>query len=307
MKVLVSGATGHVGSRLAVNLRDAGLDVGITSRQNLGEDDWVHGLRVHLTGDVRNTHWDEILDDYTHVVHLVSPLEGDCQRRPDEARGVVVEGSRKLGESAARAGIQVVYLSTSQVYGPTPLGMIDESSPCRASTVYAEVHLLAEHLLRDVLGDKVTIVRLSNSVGIPSNPRCDAWHLVAHDLAREAASSGSITLRSSGLQHRSFVPLSEVSRALRFILEYPLPLELVNVANPVSESVRSMAARIARMYAEKKLKEVLRNFPEPQDGETENPFSISSPKLAAAGFIPNCEAGLELELATIFGLFSPAS
>jgi UDP-glucose 4-epimerase len=166
--------------------------------------------------------------------------------------------------------------------------MIDESSPCRASTVYAEVHLLAEHLLRDVLGDKVTIVRLSNSVGIPSNPRCDAWHLVAHDLAREAASSGSITLRSSGLQHRSFVPLSEVSRALRFILEYPLPLELVNVANPVSESVRSMAARIARMYAE-------------------NPFSSSSPKLAAAGFIPNCEAGLELELATIFGLFSPAS
>lgn len=300
MKVLITGATGHVGSRLAVRLRDSSFTVGVTSRQELSTQPWARDLLRIRTGDVRSTDWRKVLTGYDSVVHLVSPLERDCLAHPTESRETVVDGSRHLGRVAAEMGTRIFYFSTSQVYGSRLSGVLDESSECRPDTPYAAVHHEAESALGEILSENLTVVRLSNSVGLPGNPACDSWHLITHDVAREAATRGTITLRSSGLQHRSFVPLSEVVRAMEFLLRHPSPPQIVNVTNSQSESVRTMAERVARVYSERSGSDVALNIPDADDDAAENPFVLMPSRLAAEGFALECTSGLDAEIRHLF-------
>ena len=63
-------------------------------------------------------------------------------------------------------------------------------------------------------GMQTLIFRLSNGYGYPMDKDINRWTLVFNDLCRQAVGIGRIVLKSTGKQHRDFISLHDVSRAV---------------------------------------------------------------------------------------------
>jgi nucleoside-diphosphate-sugar epimerase len=300
MRVLLVGGTGHVGSRLATHLASSAIDTAITARDGHSLGSWTKGIRVLQVDDITTANWDKLLSGFSHVVHLVSPREKECNADPENARRVVEEGSARIGAAARSVDAVVIYLSTSQVYGAHLKGRIDEESPVFPENPYAAVHLAAEDILRRECGNNLTIVRLANSVGLPSNPNVDTWHLLVHDLARAAIREGHMVLRSPGLQHRSFVALSDVVSGLSKLLVRDHSIELINFSNPSSQSVLSMAHKIQDLYSAHTGHAVDLWAPAPTSDDNENPFVLASKFQSEVGLQFDSSEAIDAEIKEIF-------
>ena len=113
--VLVTGATGFVGSRLVVKMSEAGFSV-IRALRRAGS---VEGVVV---GDIDGqTDWREALQGVDVVVHLAARVHIMDDQASDplaEYRKTNLDGTLKLAEAAVEQGVRrFVYLSSIKVNG----------------------------------------------------------------------------------------------------------------------------------------------------------------------------------------------
>ena len=145
-RVLVTGGTGFIGGRLVEKLvLECQADVRVlvrnfarASRIARFSIEMVHG-DVTSPGDV-----EQAVAGCEVVFHCAYGNRGSKEMQ----RLVNVEGTRNVLEAALHARVErVVYLSTLMVYGATPDGDLDETTPRRYSgTVYADSKLDAEKI-----------------------------------------------------------------------------------------------------------------------------------------------------------------
>jgi UDP-glucose 4-epimerase len=220
-RILITGASGYIGSFAARYLLGQGHEVTASSRRN-AED-----LAAELPGcetvtlDVLSIPgsfdgaWDVILHTAT---------ANDILSR-DFGAGVELSsvGTKNVLALARRTGAgHVVFLSTLQVYGTELQGTITEESPAKPENDYGLNHLFGEQVceLESARhGLRTTILRPANVYGCPVSRTVDRWSLVPTCFVREALASGKITLRSSGLQRRDFVSLRQVAAACGNIID----------------------------------------------------------------------------------------
>lgn len=124
MRVLVTGATGFVGGRVAARLRERGDEVVASVRspsprlQALGVEQIEAGLELtveHVAG----------IDAVVHAAASVGPAM-------DDARSVNRDGTRRVSEAALAAGVdRLVHISTTSVYDLDAIGdaVVDEDAP----------------------------------------------------------------------------------------------------------------------------------------------------------------------------------
>jgi UDP-glucose 4-epimerase len=150
---LVTGATGVIGPGLVGKLLEDGYGVRILTRMRSPE-----GL---FPGSVEALHGD-IADDAAVrqavsgvdvVFHLAAKLHINNPNRAlrNEYSRVNVYGARLVAQAAAASGVKrVVFFSTIAVYGQTRPGeVVNESSPARAGSIYAETKREAEIVMLD--------------------------------------------------------------------------------------------------------------------------------------------------------------
>lgn len=206
----VTGAAGFVGSRLVAGLGDQPVRA------------LVREPADHLPADVQVTvdllDGPEVLapalDGVDALVHLAGHNEVVARHEPDRALAETAAMARHVADAAAAAGVRrVVHVSTVHVYGAlaTEDAVLDEDLAPQPRGTYGISRLACEHLLAHPDLD-VVVLRLSNALGAPADPRVDRWTLVAADLTRHAVTTGTMTLRSPGTQWRDFVALDDVCR-----------------------------------------------------------------------------------------------
>ena len=213
--IAITGAGGYIGSRLATAL--LGQPVRALVRQRVGWLPDAIQAEVDVASDSAT-----LAEDFTGasaVVHLAGHNEVVAAVDPDRALAETVLASRRVADAAAAAGVRrLVYVSTVHVYGARIVdgAELDEEIPAEPRSTYAIARLASEHLLAQAAaaGVAVTVLRLTNAVGAPAHVDVNRWTLVASDLCRQAATEGSLTLRSSGEQWRDFVSLDDVCRIL---------------------------------------------------------------------------------------------
>lgn len=161
MKVLLTGGTGFVGSRLSRELADAGHAVRLALRTPRPEI----AFESCVVGDLGpSTDWSAALQDIEAVVHLAARVHvmRDHAGGADEFRRVNTEGTLRLAGCAASAGVRrFVFLSTIKVNGEAtrpgrPFRADDEPAVVDA---YGRSKLDAETGLRRMPGLEAVVIR----------------------------------------------------------------------------------------------------------------------------------------------------
>lgn len=122
-RILVTGATGFLGRNLCSALCAAGHDVLAAARtlQDLADVD-----PLHIPDIGANTDWGSSLNDVQVVVHLAARVHVMKESANDplaEFRRVNTEGTRRLAEAAAEAGVRrFIFISTIKVNGESNAG-----------------------------------------------------------------------------------------------------------------------------------------------------------------------------------------
>lgn len=164
-KILVTGPDGFVGSRLCARLIKEGYAV---RGAQFAPAPLPAGCESVIVGDLASTqNWPEALRGIECVVHLAARVHimNDRADNPLEAfRHVNVEGTRRLAEAAARAGVKrFVFISTVKVMGEaTPDRPFSADDRPLTDDPYGQSKLEAEQLLMQIArtsGMEVTIVR----------------------------------------------------------------------------------------------------------------------------------------------------
>jgi nucleoside-diphosphate-sugar epimerase len=172
VKILVTGASGFIGCRLAQILHAQGHAVIAAGRYaNEVESARVRrlsdlGIHMHSGSLLEPAFADSVVAGSEAVIHLAAAQhEGNV---PDSYfREVNVDGTRTLINSALRAGTRrFVYGSTIGIYGAARDGELDESSPPRPENIYGQTKLEAEQVVAEYAGKLQTcIARISETFG----------------------------------------------------------------------------------------------------------------------------------------------
>lgn len=302
--ILISGGLGYVGGRVGEWLaRNPDFEIFVTSRNpdSAQLPDWCakdHCIQLDLHNDDDMTN---VCKNMDVVVHFAALNEIDSFKDPEKALVINSLGTQKLLRSAVLAGVRrFIYFSTAHIYR-TPLeGIISETTLPRPVHPYAITHRTAEDFVLSASHEKKIqgiVLRLSNSIGAPINARVDRWSLISNDLCRQVMTTKEIRLKSSGVQVRDFIALSDVARVVAHMISLDaekLDNGIFNLGGEQTLSIMQLATRIQERCRLKFnfLPPIVR--PEPASDEKSMPLTYSIEKLKSTGF--HIEGDLDLEI-----------
>jgi len=236
------------------------------------------------------------------VVHLAALNAQQSMADPVASLNVNAVNTARLLSAAIRQGVRrFVYFSTAHVYGRSN-GVITEDSCATSIHPYASSHRAAEDAVRNARerGEiEGIVIRLSNACGAPVSKLANCWMLLVNDLCRQAVTTGKLTLNSSGLQYRDFIPMHDVCRAVSHLLQLEsskLGGACFNLGGACSMTVLEMANLIAQRSEHVlgfKPEVVLPASAEAQGQEERLDYRID--KLKATGFFPHASLNSEID------------
>lgn len=146
MKLLLTGATGKVGSRLLGRLLAQGHQVTALVRDTARARDML-GTEVSIAaGDLLDAaSLARALAGMEAVIHCAAFFRGATS---EQAHATNQDGTRHLAEAARKAGARrFVFASTGLVYGPSPGRLVNEDDACAPVDAYPLSKLAAERAL----------------------------------------------------------------------------------------------------------------------------------------------------------------
>ncbi|MEU2539622.1 NAD-dependent epimerase/dehydratase family protein [Streptomyces iakyrus] len=145
VKVLITGASGFVGSRVAATAqRQPDVHVRLLSRHAPHGPEYVHG-DLSAPPSLRG-----VCADTDVLVHCATQVGGD----PETVQAVNDHGTRALVEEAVRAGVRrIVYVSTAAVHGRGPFrGVRPAEAPVAPASPTSRTRAAAERYVLDAGG-----------------------------------------------------------------------------------------------------------------------------------------------------------
>ncbi|REK09847.1 MAG: NAD(P)-dependent oxidoreductase [Planctomycetota bacterium] len=158
-RLLIVGASGFVGSRLALAARER-FDVVCTGRRPPGEAGWVE-IDITDAASVERA-FEQARPRYVALLAAMSNIDR-CEVERELAERVNVEGAVNVARACSRHGARLLFTSTDAVFDGTA-GIYHEDDPPCPANFYGETKARAERAVADVLPSAV-IVRLSLVLG----------------------------------------------------------------------------------------------------------------------------------------------
>jgi UDP-glucose 4-epimerase len=166
----------------------------------------------------------DLLDGIGCVVNFARhPLAASADYRLEQ-----MDADLRVARRIAGRDIAYVMLSSRKVYVPGE-GPLSETSPTGPTDPYGRHKLAAEDALRDLLGERLTVLRLANIFGYERIPGRRTFVATSLDrLARE----GRIHFAMSPFVARDFLPATAFARLLARIVAAP-PGGVLNVGSGI--------------------------------------------------------------------------
>ena len=230
--VLVTGATGFIGSALTARLASEGVRV-LTMSSSVGRD----VTRPSAFRDFTQARVDAV---YHLAARTFIPASWDD---PSDFYHVNTLGTQRVLEFCRAVGAPLIYCS-AYVYGPPAYLPVDEQHPVLPSNPYAHSKWLGEELCRFYLNAwqvPSTIVRPFNVYGPGQDSR-----FVIPSIVRQWVRDEIVHIEST-TPKRDFVYIADLVDALLVLGRGPFEGEVFNVGSGQSTSVRDVITTLERV------------------------------------------------------------
>jgi len=206
--ILVTGATGFIGSRLVNSLIDKGYNV--TSLIRKGKEGNSKSNIIY--GDVTDEKIDFKDLEFDCVFHLAShtPLE----KNKKILKEVNLEGTKKLFEEIKSKTKSIIYISGLGVYGETEEKIIDENQQYNPNTNFVKIRLDAEKYLKEnSIQNKIdfAVVHFGDVYGP------DGWF---YDMLVKRLKKNTFRMPKGGDYYKGFVHVDDAVGSMISVLEH---------------------------------------------------------------------------------------
>lgn len=255
MKIVVLGADGFLGSRVASELIRRGDEITAfcprSPRLDLLRG---RGIRV-IEGDFLDpSTWSIPFDGVDWLIHLASTTT-PVQSVSDPARDAAnLEASRAIFKDAVGAGVRKILFSSSggTVYGDRPAVPSKETDPTRGSIPYTRTKLEIERdLLERCDGTQTVplILRYANPYGPNQYPSGGTGVVTA--WLESARDRRPITLYGDGETARDFLYISDAASAALEALMSGSARGVYNIGTGTAVSLNALLETVERVVGEK--------------------------------------------------------
>jgi nucleoside-diphosphate-sugar epimerase len=300
-KVLVTGGSGYVGSRLCLHLANQGYAVTSLCHSKVPENEnWVSQMDRVLVGDVRDEKFLHELADYKYdvLIHLVSLDHHQSNGIPSVVSTINITPIWSLLDIFSKHGLEkFIYFSTAQVYGILQNEIVTENRNLNTQNAYGLTHhigeVICEHYNRTTAVD-CRVIRLSNSYGAPLFEENNCWWLVINDLCRMAYTEKKIVLQSDGSPLRDFIHGWDVCKGVQTIIETNEVHVCYNLSSGTTLSIMDIAQKIKSVFVDRYGIELAITATERKNNALNPIYKIDNSLIQSIGFETqwNLEAGI---------------
>jgi len=231
MKIIVTGALGHIGSRLIRNLPGmfpgsdiVMIDNMLTQRYCSLFDLPAEGRYRFIEDDVLLCDLDILLQGADAVVHLAAITDAaNSFDNKDAVEMVNFKSTERIARSCVKNNCALIFLSTTSVYG-TQEDIVDEdcsTADLKPQSPYAESKLKAELMLKEMgnsEGLRFTTLRFGTIFGISQGMR---FHTAVNKFVWQACMGKPITVwRTAMDQKRPYLDLGDAVNALGYVIKH---------------------------------------------------------------------------------------
>jgi UDP-glucose 4-epimerase len=299
VKLVVTGALGHIGSRLIHSLRPGELDEvllvdDLSTKRYVSLFELPKDVRFRLIeADICTADLAKHFAGFDIVVHLAAITDAaQSFAEPDLFERVNFTGTKRVAEACISAGCRLFFPSTTSVYG-TQAAVVDElcsREALKPQSPYAEGKLRAEALLVQLARTKhlrAVICRFGTIFGVSKGMR---FHTAVNKFIWQACHGQPLSVWRTALdQQRPYLDVVDATRAIRFVIEHDVfDSEIYNVLT-CNAAVRELIEVIRRQIPGLRVDLV--------DSPIMNQLSyrVSNDRLRRRGFEPqgNLAAGIE--------------
>lgn len=232
MKILITGALGHIGSGFIHSLRPADVER-VVMIDNLATQRYSSLFNLpggvdfrFIESDIFNVDLASLFAGVNVVIHLAAITDATSSFGiQSEVERINHEGTRKVAEACIRNNCSLIFISSTSVYG-TQSGTVDESCPeaeLRPQSPYAEAKLMSEDMLMrlgEAEGLRCVICRFGTVYGVSAGIR---FHTAVNKFIWQACTGRPMTVWRTAIdQKRPYLDIIDAVRALRFIIEQDL-------------------------------------------------------------------------------------
>ena len=230
MKVLITGALGHIGSRLIRDLPQYFDHPEIRMIDNLCTQRYSSLVNLpnpakfwFVEGDVLKADPSTLVEGANAVVHLaaITDAAGSFQMR-EKVEHVNYNATRLVAEACLKTNVPMIHVSSTSVYG-TQKTVVDEDCPeedLKPQSPYAETKLREERLLQALGNDqglRFVTCRFGTICGVSPGMR---FHTAVNKFCWQAVMRQPLTVWRTALhQRRPYLDLFDAVRAIAFILQ----------------------------------------------------------------------------------------
>ena len=229
MKLLITGALGHIGSRLIHDLRpgefsEVALVDNLATQRYCSLFNLPAGIPFRFVeADVCTANLDKLFAGMDAVIHLAAITDATKSFENEaQVEQVNFVGTERVARACAKAGCRMIFPSSTSVYGVQE-GVVDEDCPIdqlKPQSPYADSKLKAERLLAELGATanlRFIICRCGTIYGVSPGMR---FHTAVNKFAWQACRGEPVSVWRTALhQRRPYLDLGDAVRAFRFILQ----------------------------------------------------------------------------------------
>jgi nucleoside-diphosphate-sugar epimerase len=255
MNLLITGALGHIGSRLIRSI-PPGRFQNVLLMDNLATQRYPSLFNLpagipfrFMDEDILTADLEARLRGIDVVVHLAARTNAEASvEAAAEVERINFQGTERVARACAASGSRLVFISTTSVYGVQEDEVDEECSldQLKPQSPYADSKLKVELRLkemRDSTGLRFVTCRFGTIFGASPGMR---FHTAVNKFIWQACLGIPLTVWSSALdQNRPYLDLEDAVRALQFIMDHDLfSGEIYNVLT-MNATVRQIVAAIS--------------------------------------------------------------
>lgn len=230
LKIVVTGALGHIGSKLIREIPITFPESKIVMIDNLLTQRFCSLFNLPTAGryrflevDLLEADLEQIFEEVDVVVHLaaITDAAGSFEIK-EQVEQVNYVGTERVAQACLKAACALIFLSTTSVYG-TQTDIVNEDCPLsdlKPQSPYADAKLRSEQLLEKLgrtHGLRFICCRFGTIFGTSVGMR---FHTAVNKFCWQAVMGRPLTVWQTALhQHRPYLDLVDAIEAIMFIIK----------------------------------------------------------------------------------------